>query len=90
MTINPVIEMTADVRMGPYTGAAAVTPDDSNDLPISGRGIMLGSAGNVKITTTGGDTVTLVGTNTFPGVYPICVKRVFATGTTAVSIVVFW
>jgi hypothetical protein len=74
--------------------AQVVTPNDSQNLVLSGSSIVgidngaclfIGTGGNVTITTIGGQTVTL--TNLADGVFiPIQVKKVFATGTTASDI----
>jgi hypothetical protein len=74
---------------GPAERAAAVTPNDSTDLPISSRGLWVGGGGSIVIITTKGDEVTLAGV---PGgsLLPIRAARVKATGTTATSIVALW
>ena len=51
--------------------------------------LYVGTAGNVKIETVGGDEVTLVGINTGAFI-PVQVKKVFATGTTASNILALW
>jgi len=71
------------------TKAAAVTPSDTADLSEGGIGLYCGVTGNVKITTLDDDTITMIGLAA--GVWhPIQAKRVFATGTTATSILVGW
>jgi hypothetical protein len=78
--------------------AAAVTPSNTVNIPSAstqdGSGnngcvLYVGGAGSVKILTVAGNEVTLVGiaAGTF---IPIQVLRVFATGTTATSIVAIW
>lgn len=73
----------------PALNAAEVTPSDAADLATDARSLYVGGAGDVKVTTTGGDTVTLkavpVGT-----VVPVRTRKVFATGTTATLIVALW
>jgi len=71
----------------PARDAAAVTPSDTVDLNPVCRSLWIGVSGNVKVLTSKGDTVTFVGVS---GVLPVCVKRVFATDTTATSIVALW
>lgn len=71
----------------PARRAEAVTPNDNADLPNFSRFLYVGVAGNLRVTTVGGDTVTLVGVS---GFVPFMVSRVHATGTTADSIVVGW
>lgn len=68
------------------TNAFAVVPSDANDLPTWTRGLYVGSAGHVKVTLTGGSTVTFQ--NLVAGIiHPIMAKRVYSTGTTATNIV---
>ena len=52
------------------------------------RALVIGTAGNVKVTTLQGDTVTLLGVPA--GVLPLCVTKVFRTGTTAGSVSVIF
>lgn len=75
--------------------AAAVTPSDTVNIPAvtggSNNGCVLyvGGAGNLKVLTIGGDEVILP--NVQAGTFvPVQVLRVFATGTTATSIVALW
>jgi hypothetical protein len=70
----------------PAGRAFAVTPDDNTDLTTQTRGIYVGTSGNLKITTVGGDTVTL---NSLAAgvVHAIRVKRVHSTDTTAANII---
>ena len=78
--------------------AQVVTPNDSQNLVLSGSSIVgidngaclfIGTGGNITITTIGGQTVTL--TNLADGVFiPIQVKKVFATGTTASDILALY
>lgn len=70
----------------PYARAEAITPNDSTDLTNSTRALWIGGAGNVKVDTVGGDTVTLVGA-LVGTIIPIRAKRVYATGTTATNLV---
>lgn len=68
----------------PYTKAVAVTLHDSNDQ--SAPAFFCGGAGNLKITTTDNDVVTLNGL--LAGhVYEIAVKVFWSTGSTATNIV---
>jgi len=76
--------------------AAAVTPSNTVDIPsitggTSNNGCVLyvGGAGNLTVDTVGGDTVTFTGI--LGGSFiPVQVTRVYATGTTATSIVALW
>ena len=69
--------------------AAAVTPDDGADLEPHARGLYVGAAGDVSVTTIGGDSVTFQGVPA-GAVLPVLVARVSATGTTASGIVALW
>jgi hypothetical protein len=78
--------------------AAAVTPSDTVTIPsisaADGKGnngcvLYVGVAGDVKVTTAGGDDVTFTGI--LAGSFiPVQVVKVFATGTTATNIVALW
>jgi hypothetical protein len=76
--------------------AAAVTPSNTVDIPsvsggTSNNGCVLyvGGAGNLRVDTIGGDDVTFTGV--LAGSFiPVQVTRVYATGTTATSIVALW
>lgn len=69
-------------------GAAIVT-HDTNELPSYSRQIYCGGAGDIKLITVGGTTLTFkavpVGT-----LLPVRAKLVFATGTTATNLVAIW
>ena len=76
--------------------AAAVTPSNTVNIPsISGPQaarpcvLYVGTGGNLKVITEGGDEVTFV--NVQDGTFfPVNVLRVFATGTTATNIIAIW
>lgn len=82
--------MTQRTRNRPDDGifdhAAAVTPADGADLPDTGVMLYIGTGGDVKVTTAGGETVTF---SNVPGgsFLPVRVARVYATLTTASNIV---
>ena len=63
--------------------AYAITPSDSALLSPPADALLVGVAGNVKVTTIGGETVTLP---MVAGYNPIGVSKVFATDTTASGI----
>ncbi len=78
--------------------ALSVTPSDTVDIPSvssqDGRGnngcvLYVGSSGDLKIKTAGGDVVTFTGipAGTF---LPVQVLRVYSTGTSAGSIIALW
>lgn len=71
----------------PARRAEAVTPNDAADLPNFSRALYVGEGGDIRLTTVGGDTVTL---SAATGFLPICAARVHATGTSATSIVALW
>lgn len=73
----------------PAENAAAITPNDTTDLTNATRSLYIGGAGNVKIDTVLGDTVTLSGV-VAGTVIPVRVSRVYATGTTATNLVGLW
>jgi hypothetical protein len=78
--------------------AAAVTPSDTVDIPSvstqdgtgnNGCVLYVGVAGDVKVTTAGGDTVVFTGL--LAGMFvPVQVLKVWATDTTATDIVALW
>lgn len=73
-----------------YKHAAAVTPADGTDLTSQALALYVGGAGHVKITTVGGESVTL--TTMAAGVihHGLAIARVWSTGTTATNIIAFW
>lgn len=74
----------------PASSMDAITPHDTNDLANVSRAVYVGVAGDVKVRAVkNGSDVTLK--NVAAGaVLPIRVSRIFATGTTASSIVVLY
>lgn len=77
----------------PANHAAAVTPHNTNQLAHMTRALYIGVAGHVKVTMAGdsglaGTDVTF--NNVQVGIFPVRVKRVFATGTTAADILALW
>lgn len=70
----------------PAENAFAVTPNNFADLAEDTRGLYVGVSGDVKVDLVGGTTVTFV--NLAAGViHPIRARRVYATGTSATSII---
>jgi hypothetical protein len=76
--------------------AAAVTPSNTVDIPsitggTSNNGCVLyvGGAGDLKVDTVGGDAVTFVAVPAGSFI-PVQVTRVYASGTSATSIVALW
>jgi hypothetical protein len=68
------------------TGGFAITPSDTVDMTKTARGIYVGAGGDVKIKTWDGSVITLVGCPQ-GAVIPYFVSRVYATGTTATSLI---
>ena len=73
----------------PGEHAAAVTPNDSTDLATFARALYIGGAGNVKVNTIRGETVTFSGVLA-GSILPVRVARVHSTDTTATNIVALW
>ncbi|GEM_PF-2048111 len=71
---------------GPLTRAADVSPDDETDLPFRTRALLVGVGGDIAAVMADGDTVTLPALRAGV-IYPVCVDRVLATGTSAESVV---
>ena len=79
--------------------AAPVTPSDTVKIPSistdpgagrnNGCALYVGTAGALRVLTTGGDDITFVGINTGAFI-PVQVLKVFATGTTASNIIALW
>lgn len=88
MAINEFASVAVG-RSSPATHAALVTPSNSTDLATVARGVKLGVAGNLKYTTEAGDTIVDVGLAAGV-IHPICISRIWATGTTATDITVYW
>lgn len=68
-----------------YVRGFDVTPNDGADLATVSRGLRVGTAGDVKVTTVAGDVLTLKNVQVGE-IVPYFVKRVWATGTTATFI----
>lgn len=71
----------------PADYAAAVVPSDSADLPVATRAIFVGAGGTLTVTMVGSATpVTFTGMGAGM-IYPLRVRRVHTTGTTAANLV---
>lgn len=93
--MNPLYTTTGDFT--PMVSGLAVTTNDSTNLvPPSGparptRAILVGGAGTIKVTMADGSPVTLTIPATACGVLLyLSVTRIWATGTTATSVVAFY
>jgi len=73
----------------PADNATEITPSDSTDLTNTARSLYVGAGGDVKVTTANGDTVTFEEVQG-GSILPVRVRRIFATGTTATSIVAIY
>ena len=69
---------------GPVTDALPVNPDDINDLPHVAVGLYAETGGTLSIITVVGETRTIAVADF--SILPIGVRRVRATGTTAIGI----
>lgn len=70
----------------PKGGAFSITPNDDNDLAQGAIALYIGGEGDVKLTTSLGQTVTFVSVGA-GSVLPVRTKRVYASGTDATYIV---
>lgn len=69
----------------PAIHAVEIVPDDSTDVATPTRALNVAVDGMVRVTTLGGDTVSLF--VAAGGTFPIRAQRVWATGTTATGII---
>lgn len=67
--------------------AAAITPDDNNDLPTVSRGLWVGSGGDINVVLANSTDPVLISNVPDGSLLPFRVKRVHATGTTATGLV---
>lgn len=75
--------------VSPVTNAAAITPHNTNELDYVTRAVYVGATGDLKVAMQDGGEVTFVDVPT-GAVLPIRVKKVFATGTDATSLIALW
>jgi len=71
----------------PVSSGAVVTGDDANDLTYVTRGITVGVAGNIKVTTADGQTFIWAAP---AGWSPVRLSRIWLTSLTATGIVAWW
>lgn len=83
-----IFEGTTPGLSSPLEHLADILPNDAADLAQVTRALYVGGAGDVRLTTLGGETVTLRGLAT--GWHPLRVSRVLAAGTTASDLVGAW
>lgn len=71
----------------PARRGVEITPDDGNDLAEVSRGLWIGGAGNLEVLLQGDSAAVTISNIAAGTLLPICAKRIYATGTTATSIV---
>lgn len=76
-------------QSAPIAYAEEISPHDANELSSYSRAIFVGGDGDLKLTTIGGSTVTLVAVKA-GSILPIQAKIVFDTGTTATDLIALW
>lgn len=83
---NPFLLFAPDSMSRPATDAFLLTPSNTVDLPRAARGLYVGGAGDVALTTLDGSNATFAGlaAGTF---MPVGAVRILLTGTTATNIV---
>ncbi len=75
--------------IGPASNGTAITPNDSDELAQTTRGIWVGTAGNLRVTLYNGDDVTLKSIQAGT-LLPLGAKKVWSTDTTAADLVGLW
>lgn len=78
---------TADATVSAHN-AVAVTPSDSTILPVT-RALYIGTTGNLNVVMSDGSVAVLF-SNVPVGIFPIQVKQVYSTSTTASTIVALY
>lgn len=72
----------------PAVSIFLITPNNSVDLSTPTRGLSIAAEGDLRVLTINDETVTVPEGALAAGIiHPICVKRVYSTGTTATGIV---
>ena len=77
---DPFQKHTAGLESPPSDGFA-ITPDDGADLPVSVRGLNVGVAGTVRLTTVKGSVITV--SVAAGSVFPVRASKVWNSGTSA-------
>lgn len=75
---------------GPADNASLVTPSDVDEISVVSRELWIGVAGTLRVTTYGGQDITLPASVVGLGKLTLRVRKVWATGTTASGIVAVW
>lgn len=68
-----------------YRGASSITPNDSADLTDAVSAVYVGTTGTLKVDTASGETVTFQSVPV--GIFPVAVKKVYSTGTSAANLI---
>lgn len=76
--------------MESYKNAKAVTPSDSQGLGFVARGFSVGTSAPITVDTLGGNTNVTIACGSNAGIYNLAITKVYATGTTATGITVYW
>lgn len=85
-TDRPMPKVSAQLTGSNATDGATITPNDGVDLAkIPSKGVYVGVSGDLKVTLSSGAVVTFIGLAS-GAIHPIAAKRIWATGTTAASI----
>lgn len=87
MTLFNPFKTNLNTLRDPAQFALAVTPSDSIPLTSVARAVWVGTAGNLQVMTAGGVVVNIPNAS---GLIPIGLLQVYATGTTATGIVIFY
>ncbi len=83
--MNKRTDGTLVSQQDPAFDAFSITPSDGVNLAQTARALYVGVAGDVRVMTPGGATVTFK--NVSAGILPVSAVRVFATATTATQII---
>ena len=68
---------------GPAIAALSITPSDSSDLPVAVRAVTIGGSGGSLCFDSSRDGSSSTTAWLPPGTYPLCARRIRASGTTA-------
>ena len=82
----PAVTMSS---ANPAFDLLAITPNDTNDFQYFVRKIYVGGAGNVRVRTMAGSSITFSNVAEGQELGPFMIDRVLATGTTATLLVGF-
>lgn len=90
--VGNAVGSNVDTTLGdPALHVLLVTPSDSTDLTAPSRAISFGTAGALKVTTVGGETVVIPSGALAAGImHPLRVARIHSTSTTAANIVAYY